>query len=86
MAPLTVAQRDYPAAESAFRAALAINPELPAATRDLAQLYIATHRLDELQPLAEDGLDGALLLFVAKASRPEAPESGEGKEAQIARN
>ena len=32
-----VSQRDYPAAEDAFRAALAINPEFPAATRDLAQ-------------------------------------------------
>jgi putative PEP-CTERM system TPR-repeat lipoprotein len=33
------AQQDYSAAESAFRAALTINPNLPATTRGLAQVY-----------------------------------------------
>ena len=45
------AQKDYSAAESAFRAALAINPDLTAATRDLAQLYAATGRADEARNL-----------------------------------
>jgi putative PEP-CTERM system TPR-repeat lipoprotein len=49
-----VAQRDYPAAESAFRAALAIDPELPAATRDLAQLYAATGRVDDAKKVYND--------------------------------
>jgi putative PEP-CTERM system TPR-repeat lipoprotein len=48
------AQRDYPGAESAFRAALAIDPELPAANRDLAQLYASTGRLDEAKKLYGD--------------------------------
>jgi len=39
-----VAQRDYAGAEAAFRAALARNPEFPAATRDLANLYLVTGR------------------------------------------
>ena len=42
-----LAQQDYSAAESAFRAALAINPDFTAATRDLAQLFAATGRADE---------------------------------------
>ena len=49
-----VAQRDYPGAESAFRAALAIDPDLPAATRDLAQLYAATGRMDEAKKIYSD--------------------------------
>jgi len=48
------AQRDYPGAESAFRAALAIDRELPAATRDLAQLYAATGRVDEAKKVYGD--------------------------------
>jgi putative PEP-CTERM system TPR-repeat lipoprotein len=47
-------QQDYPAAESAFRAALAINPELTAATRDLAQVYAATGRADAARDLYND--------------------------------
>jgi putative PEP-CTERM system TPR-repeat lipoprotein len=46
-----VAQHDYSAAESAFRTALAINPELTPATRDLAQLYAATGRTDQARTL-----------------------------------
>jgi putative PEP-CTERM system TPR-repeat lipoprotein len=42
-----VAQRNYSEAENAFRAALAINPQLPTATRDLAQLYAATGRVEQ---------------------------------------
>ena len=45
------AQQDYSAAETAFRAALAINPDLPVATRDLAQVYMATGRADEARAL-----------------------------------
>jgi cellulose synthase operon protein C len=45
------AQQDYPQAESAFRAALAINPDFTAATRDLAQVYAATGRADEARNL-----------------------------------
>jgi cellulose synthase operon protein C len=46
-----MAQQDYPAAESAFRTALAINPDLTAATSDLAQVYVATGRMDEARTL-----------------------------------
>jgi len=48
------AQQDYPAAEGAFRAALAIKPDLTAATRDLAQVYSATGRTDEARNLYND--------------------------------
>jgi predicted Zn-dependent protease len=48
------AQRDYPAAESAYRAALAIDPAFPAATRDLAQLYAATGRVEEAKKVYGD--------------------------------
>jgi putative PEP-CTERM system TPR-repeat lipoprotein len=47
-------QQDYSAAESAFRAALAINPDLTAATRDLAQVYAATGRADAARTLYDD--------------------------------
>jgi putative PEP-CTERM system TPR-repeat lipoprotein len=46
-----MAQQDYSAAESAFGAALATNPDLTAATRDLAQVYRATGRIDEARTL-----------------------------------
>ena len=45
------AQKDYSAAESAFQEALAIKPDLTAATRDLAQLFAATSRADEARNL-----------------------------------
>ena len=48
------AQQDYSGAESAFRAALAINPDLPATTRDLAQVYTATGRMEEARTLYND--------------------------------
>jgi putative PEP-CTERM system TPR-repeat lipoprotein len=48
------AQQDYLAAESAFRAALAINPNLPATTRGLAQVYMATGRAEEARALYND--------------------------------
>jgi putative PEP-CTERM system TPR-repeat lipoprotein len=49
-----VAQQDYSAAENSFRAALAINPEFPAATRDLAQLYVATGRIGDAKKVYTD--------------------------------
>jgi putative PEP-CTERM system TPR-repeat lipoprotein len=45
------AQQDYSGAESAFRAALEINPDLAATTGDLAQIYAATGRMDEARNL-----------------------------------
>jgi putative PEP-CTERM system TPR-repeat lipoprotein len=45
------AQKDYPGAESEFRAALEINPDLPATTGNLAQIYTATGRVDEARNL-----------------------------------
>ncbi len=48
------AQRDYPAAERSFRAALAIDPEFPSATRDLAQLYARTGRAEEAKKVYDD--------------------------------
>ena len=48
------AQTDYTAAESAFRAALAINPDLAAARRALAQIYAVTGRTDEARNLYND--------------------------------
>jgi putative PEP-CTERM system TPR-repeat lipoprotein len=47
-------QHDYSAAESAFRAALAINPNLTVATNDLAQVYAATGRTGEARTLYND--------------------------------
>ena len=44
-------EKDYPGAESAFRAALEINPDLPDTTRDLAQIYVATNCPDEARNL-----------------------------------
>jgi putative PEP-CTERM system TPR-repeat lipoprotein len=49
-----VAQKDYPGAENAFHAALAIDPELPAATRDLAQIYVATGRVEDAKKIYND--------------------------------
>ena len=40
-----VAQRDDVSAEIAFRAALSQNPEFPAATRDLAMLFLKAQRM-----------------------------------------
>jgi cellulose synthase operon protein C len=65
-----VAERDYPGAETAFRAALAQNPEFAAATRDLAQLYLATGRTDDAKKVYGDLLskkegDVAALLGLA---------------------
>ena len=64
-----VAQRDYAGAETAFRAALARNPEFAAATRDLAKLYLATGRTDDAKKVYADLLskkpDGSALLGLA---------------------
>src|SRR6266851_154682 len=49
-----VAQQDYAGAETAFRAALARNPEFAAVTRDLAQLYMATGRTDDAKKAYND--------------------------------
>ena len=80
-----VAQQDYPAAERAFRAALAIDPEFPPATRDLSQLYAATGRMDEAKKIDNDLLAkkpndvGALLgladIYIAEKRWPEAIEA-----------
>src|SRR5215469_9261339 len=49
-----VAQRDYTAAEAAFRAALARNPEFVAATRNLAQLYLVSERTEDAKKVYGD--------------------------------
>jgi cellulose synthase operon protein C len=49
-----VAQRDYPAAETAFRAALSRNPEFVAAARDLAQLYVVSGRPQDAKKVYSD--------------------------------
>jgi predicted Zn-dependent protease len=49
-----ITQKNYSGAESAFRASLAINPDLTAATRGLAQVYAATGRADEAKTLYSD--------------------------------
>jgi predicted Zn-dependent protease len=46
-----MAQQDYPAAETAFRAAVALNPDLNAATLDLARVYAAMGRVDDARNL-----------------------------------
>ena len=65
-----VAQQNYAGAETAFRAALAHNPEFEAATRDLAKLYLATGRINDAKKVYGDLLskkpeDGAALLGLA---------------------
>ncbi|HEY6336001.1 MAG TPA: XrtA/PEP-CTERM system TPR-repeat protein PrsT, partial [Alphaproteobacteria bacterium] len=65
-----VAQRDYTGAETEFRAALGRNPQFAAATRDLAELYVATGRIDDAKKvytdlLAKDAGDGTALLGLA---------------------
>jgi len=79
-----VAQRDYPAAENSFRAALAISPELPAAVRDLAQLYVATGRIDEAKKVYTDvlakkaddvtSLLGLADIYISEKNWPEATD------------
>jgi putative PEP-CTERM system TPR-repeat lipoprotein len=48
------AQQDYSAAEGAFRAALAINPDITVATRGIAQVYAATGRPEEARKVYKD--------------------------------
>jgi putative PEP-CTERM system TPR-repeat lipoprotein len=65
------AQRNYPAAEAAFRAALARNPEFAPAARGLAQLYISMARMDDARKVYTDLLakkadDVAALLGLAE--------------------
>jgi putative PEP-CTERM system TPR-repeat lipoprotein len=65
-----IAQRDYAGAETALRAALTLNPDFAAATRDLAKLYLATGRTDDAKKVYADFLskkpdDGAALLGLA---------------------
>jgi putative PEP-CTERM system TPR-repeat lipoprotein len=80
-----VSQRDYSAAENSFRAALAINPEFPAATRDLAQLYVATGRIDDAKKVYTDllakkaddvtALLGLSDIYISEKKWPEATEA-----------
>ena len=80
-----VAQRDYSAAEDSFRAALAINPEFPAATRDLAQLYVATGRSDDAKKVYTDllakkaddvtALLGLSDIYISEKKWPEATDA-----------
>src|SRR5712671_3583843 len=80
-----VTQRDYPAAEDAFRAALAINPQFPAATRDLAQLYVATGRSDDAKKVYTDllakkaddvtALLGLSDIYISEKKWPEATDA-----------
>jgi cellulose synthase operon protein C len=79
------AQRDYSGAERAFRAALAINPELPTATRDLAQLYQTTGRSDEAKKVYTDllakkpddvtALLGLADIYISEKKWPEATDA-----------
>jgi predicted Zn-dependent protease len=64
------AQHDFPAAETAFRAALARQASFAPAIRDLAQLYLATGRPDDAKKVYTDQLakkpdDEAALLGLA---------------------
>jgi putative PEP-CTERM system TPR-repeat lipoprotein len=78
------AQRNYPAAEAAFRAALARNPEFVQAARGLAQLYLAMGRTgdaakvytDLLAKKADDvvGLLGLADIAIAQKKWPEATD------------
>jgi putative PEP-CTERM system TPR-repeat lipoprotein len=78
-------QHDYSAAENSFRAALAINPEFPAATRDLAQLYVATGRIDDAKKVYTDllakkaddvpALLGLSDIYVSEKKWPEATDA-----------
>ena len=80
-----VTQRDYSAAEESFRAALAINPEFPAATRDLAQLYVATGRSDDAKKVYTDllakkaddvtALLGLSDIYISEKKWPEATDA-----------
>jgi cellulose synthase operon protein C len=80
-----VSRQDYSGAESAFRAALQINPELPATTRDLAQLYLATGRTDEAKKTYDDllakkpddvtGLLGLADIYINQKKWPEATDA-----------
>jgi putative PEP-CTERM system TPR-repeat lipoprotein len=63
-------QRDYPAAEAAFRAALTSQPGFLPARRDLAQLYLATGKAEQAKEVYNDALakkpeDEAALLGLA---------------------
>ena len=72
-------------AEDSFRAALAINPEFPAATRDLAQLYVATGRSDDAKKVYTDllakkaddvtALLGLSDIYISEKKWPEATDA-----------
>src|SRR5262249_22187333 len=65
---------------SATFQSIAIALDQPRAFDDFERVHVSfwRRRDDERKPC----LDGALLLLVAKAVRPEAPQSSEGKQAQ----
>jgi putative PEP-CTERM system TPR-repeat lipoprotein len=80
-----VSQHDYSAAENSFRAALAINPEFPAATRDLARLYVETGRIDDAKKVYTDllakkaddvtALLGLSDIYISEKKWPEATDA-----------
>jgi cellulose synthase operon protein C len=80
-----VAQHEYARAETAFRAALAIDPGFPEATRDLGQLYLATGRIDDAKKVYNDllsaktndvtGLLGLADIAIAEEKWPEATDT-----------
>jgi putative PEP-CTERM system TPR-repeat lipoprotein len=64
------ARRDFAGAETAFRAALTQSPEFGSAARDLAQLYLATGRVEDgrrvyRDMLAKNGADTVALVGLA---------------------
>ena len=76
MGMVKAGQRDFPAAEAAFQAALSSQPGFAPATRDLAQLYLATGRAAEATKVYDDALskkpdDEAALLGLANIAMSE---------------
>jgi cellulose synthase operon protein C len=79
-----VAQRDNAGAETAFRAALARDPEFAAAARELAQLYLAMRRTGDARKVYNDllskkandvtGLLGLADIAITEGKWPEATD------------
>ena len=76
MGMVKAGKHDVPGAEAAFQAALASQPGFAPATRDLAQLYLATGRASQAQKVYNDALakkpnDAAALLGLANIAMAE---------------